>query len=76
MLNKLLGKNGAANLQIMSNFKVMQRKAQEISQAPKSEVSSARLPHDNSEAAHSSRYMEAQNMMLAHSNQLRKPSSN
>ena len=34
MLNKLLGKNGAANLQIMSNLKIMQRKAKENNQAP------------------------------------------
>ena len=61
---------------MMSNFKIMQRKAKENTQAPKSEISSARLLHENSEAAHSSRYMEAQNVMMAQSNQLRKPSSN
>ena len=37
-INKLFGKNGPANLQVMPNFKVMQRKAQENSQAPGSGI--------------------------------------
>ena len=76
IFNKLFGKNGPANLQVMPNFKVMQRKAQENSQAPGSGIPSARQRHEDGEAAHSSRYNEAQHAMMAQSNQLRKPSSN
>ena len=60
----------------MSDFAVMQRKAKENNQAPGSGVSSARVRHEDGEAAHSSRYAEAQHMRMAQSNQPRKPSSN